>query len=88
MINVTKDIYVYAHQYSQFQKTLPRSSLQMHWISLRFYEMGDSWIPCQSKILFFVRKIHKKNAERPEIVTIICFLSVNQIMYIEGAGGG
>ena len=27
--------------YSQFHKTLPKSSLQMHWISVRFYEMGD-----------------------------------------------
>jgi len=27
--------------YSQFHKTLLRSSLQMHWISVRFYEMGD-----------------------------------------------
>ena len=29
--------------YSQFHKTLPTSRLQMHWISVRFYEMGDSW---------------------------------------------
>ena len=28
--------------YSPFHKTLPRSSLQMHLISVRFYEMGDS----------------------------------------------
>ena len=28
--------------YRPFQKTLPKSSLQMHWISVRFYEMGDS----------------------------------------------
>ena len=28
-------------KYSQFHKTLPRSSLQIHWISERFYEMGD-----------------------------------------------
>ena len=27
--------------YSQFHKTLLKSSLQMHWISVRFYEMGD-----------------------------------------------
>ena len=27
--------------YSQFHKTLPISSLQMHWISVEFYEMGD-----------------------------------------------
>ena len=27
--------------HSQFQKTLPKSSLQMHWIPVRFYEMGD-----------------------------------------------
>ena len=28
--------------YSPFHKTLPKSSLRMHWISVRFYEMGDS----------------------------------------------
>ena len=28
--------------YSPFHKTLPRSCLQMHWVSARFYEMGDS----------------------------------------------
>ena len=28
-------------RYSQFLNTLPRSSLQIHWISVRFYEMGD-----------------------------------------------
>ena len=27
--------------YSPFQKTLPKSSLQMNWVSVRFYEMGD-----------------------------------------------
>ena len=26
--------------YSPFHKTLPRSSLEMHWISVRFYEIG------------------------------------------------
>ena len=29
--------------YSPFHKTLPKSSLQLHWISVRFYEMGDKW---------------------------------------------
>ena len=28
--------------YRPFHKTLPRSSLQMHWISVRFYETGCS----------------------------------------------
>ena len=28
--------------YSPFHKTLPKSSLQIHWISVRFYEMGDT----------------------------------------------
>ena len=28
--------------YSPFHKTLPRSSLKMHWISVRFYEIGVS----------------------------------------------
>ena len=32
--------------YRQFHKTLPRSSLQMHLISVRFYEMGDTCKTC------------------------------------------
>ena len=28
-------------RYSQFHKTIPRSSLHIHWISVRFNEMGD-----------------------------------------------
>ena len=28
--------------YSLFHKTIPRSSLQMHWISVRFYEICDT----------------------------------------------
>ena len=32
--------------YSQFHKTLPRFSLQMHLISVRFYEMGDRLKHC------------------------------------------
>ena len=34
------NIYV---KYSQFHKTLPKSRLQMQWISVKFYEMGDIW---------------------------------------------
>ena len=31
--------------YSPFHKTFPNYSLQMHWISIRFYEIGaSSWI--------------------------------------------
>ena len=29
------------HTYSQFHKTLPKSSYQMYWISVRFYDIGD-----------------------------------------------
>ena len=31
----------YSRIYSLFHKTLPKLILQMHWISVRFYEMGD-----------------------------------------------
>ena len=52
--------------YSPFHKTLPKSSLQMHWISVRFYEMGDpfSWIPLYyrikgyNKLSFKVIRLH------------------------------
>ena len=36
-----RKLYINKHNYSQFHKTLVISSLQMHWISVRFYEMGD-----------------------------------------------
>ena len=29
--------------YRPFHKTLPKSSLQKHWTSARFYELGDNW---------------------------------------------
>ena len=29
--------------YNPFHKILPKSSLQMHWISVRFYEMGNMY---------------------------------------------
>ena len=32
-------LFLYMLIYSQFHKTLPKSLLQMHWISVRFYEM-------------------------------------------------
>ena len=36
------DCYNNGHlKYKKFHKTLPKSSLQMHWISVRFYEIGD-----------------------------------------------
>ena len=44
--------------YSQFHKTLPNSSLQMHWTSVRFYKMGDSytysWVPLFLFTVYFV----------------------------------
>ena len=35
------NVYVYTLYIQSFHKTLPKSSLQMHWISVRFDEMGD-----------------------------------------------
>ena len=37
------------YRYSPFHKTLPRYSLQMHWISVRFYER-------KAQIIVFVKK--------------------------------
>ena len=40
---MTSEIWLFVPlTYSQFHKTLPKSSLGMHWISVRFYEMGDT----------------------------------------------
>ena len=38
-LKITEMIYFI---YSPFRKTLPRSRLQTHWISVSFYEMGDT----------------------------------------------
>ena len=40
VVKYTFEIHV---SYSQFHKTLPKSNLQMHGISIRFYEMGDTF---------------------------------------------
>ena len=43
--------------YIQFHKTFPRSSLQKHWISVRFYEMGDTltlWLCCTVHTFYVV----------------------------------
>ena len=45
--------------YRPFHKTLQKHSIQMHWISLRFYEMDDTWntfldsLICICCIIFF-----------------------------------
>ena len=51
--------------YSQFHKTLPNCSLQMHWIPVRFYEMDDRWIMIKTiqhlkKIFFWIHVKQKK----------------------------
>ena len=51
-------------KYSTFHKTLPNSSLQMHWISVRFYEMGvilieylqSSWSSCLCSFSYCLRR--------------------------------
>ena len=43
-LSVELKILKYIFVYSPFHKTLPRTSSQMHWISVRFYEMGDKII--------------------------------------------
>ena len=40
--------------YCQFHKTLPTSSLQMHWILVRFYEMGDIQITLQQNNINYI----------------------------------
>ena len=35
-----------------FHKTLPKSSLQIYWISVRFYEMGNSIIILSENLKF------------------------------------
>ena len=39
---------LFAYIYSPFHKTMPRSSLQIHWISVRFYEMDGIILKCRA----------------------------------------
>ena len=63
LINIEFDFKMTGYQiqkivkYRQFHKTLQRSSYQMHWISVRFYEMGDILMKI-CKILMIVFNIH------------------------------
>ena len=41
IINNNKTNHFQVFRYSPYHKTLSRSSLQMHWVTVRFYEMGD-----------------------------------------------
>ena len=47
--------------YSPFHKTLPKSSLQMHWISVRFYEMGVMYSNVYNSLPFFTVQVHGKS---------------------------
>ena len=42
-ISILSILFEFHCMYSPFHKTLSKSSLQLHWISLRFYEMGVIW---------------------------------------------
>ena len=53
--------------YLQFQNTLPKYSLQMHWISVRFYEIDDTSL--FDEVLSEKRRKLRKNA----FFVIICF---------------
>ena len=47
--------------YSQFHKTLPKSILQMQWISVRFYEMGDMLNNILGKCLYVIQYNKKED---------------------------
>ena len=55
-------IYKYLVTYSLFYKALPKSSLQMHWISVRFYEMGI----VESSFLIFTKQTFKRLSISPD----------------------
>ena len=50
--------------YSPFHKTSPKSSLKMHWISARFYEMGDiSTIKTKKLLIDDIRRLLGKSTK-------------------------
>ena len=51
--------------YSQFHKTLPWSSLQIHWISVRFYEMGDIKNPWTVSLIYIFVELFLLNVIAP-----------------------
>ena len=54
---------------SPFHKTLPKSSSQMHWILVRFYEMGD--------ILYF-----DINLIKTSLIKTANFFFINKILVV------
>jgi len=56
--------------YSLFHKTLPRSNIQIDWISVRIYEMGDTWKLISKKGIITPRKscvIKDKNKKKEKL---------------------
>ena len=57
--------------YSPFYKTLPKSSLKIHWISVRFYEMGVTI----KKLQFLAFGSHTAGVMKtvPSVLTFLIF---------------
>ena len=66
---------LYCGTYRPFQKTLPKSSLQMHWISVRFYEMDDMIFA------FFLNLLKNLIYAREENIKIVIFFSYCNISH-------
>ena len=74
--NINKRYITYGHLFflNNIQPvSLPKSSLQMHWILVRFYEMGDIWGICYGSSLYCTmsnnkEKMLKKSKKRPKII--------------------
>ena len=67
-------------RYSPFHKTLPKSSLQIHWISITFYDMGDIWSligvlefiqPCLGDRQCFSPKIFNNSSSVGQIIRLL-----------------
>ena len=61
--------------YSPFHKTLPKSSLKIHWISVRFFEMDDRffWFFLPPLPLLVVRPLKKTNLCVSSLILFLFF---------------
>ena len=73
----------YFSMYSPFHKTLPKSNLQKHWLSARFYEMGDIQIVLKPE-----RTVTIRNKKLVELVTLTSGLAGSRRRRGQGQGRG
>ena len=69
--------------YSQFHKTLQITSSQIHWISVRFYEMGDIIKVESIRIVFVLWKEFPKQYKNHKIIYKVSLIFLNMFIRLK-----